>query len=114
MAIRIAINGYGRIGRCVLRALYESGYRERVQIVGINELSDLDSLVHLTRFDSTHCTFTGQVSQDDGSMIVNGDVIAISNERDMSCLPWPVATSPTGCIAPTNCSRCCLSVTTWY
>lgn len=88
MAIRIAINGYGRIGRCVLRALYESEYRERVQIVGINELSDLDSLVHLTRFDSTHGTFIGQVSQEDGAMVVNGDVIAIFNERDMSCLPW--------------------------
>jgi len=88
MAIRVAINGYGRIGRCVLRALYESGYRDRVKIVGINELSDLPSLAHLTRFDSTHGTFSGEVSIGEGSMCVNGDDIAIFCEKDISCLNW--------------------------
>ena len=88
MTIRIAINGFGRIGRCVLRALYESGYREKVQIVAINELSGLDSLVHLTRFDSTHGTFVGDVSRNEEAMLVNGDEIAVYSERDMSCLPW--------------------------
>ncbi len=88
MSIRIAINGYGRIGRCVLRALYEAGYREKIQIVGINEISELESLIHLTRFDSTHGTFVGEVSQGEAAMIVNGDEIAVFSERDMSCLPW--------------------------
>ncbi len=88
MGIRIAINGYGRIGRCVLRALYESGYREKVKIVGINELSSLDSLIHLTRFDSTHGTFKGEVFREKDAMVVNGDQIAVFSEHDMSCLPW--------------------------
>lgn len=88
MSIKAAINGYGRIGRCVLRALYECGYRDRIQIVGINELSDLPSLVHLTRFDSTHGTFSGDVSMGDGMIRVNGDEIAVYSERDISCLNW--------------------------
>ncbi len=88
MSIKIAINGYGRIGRCVLRALYESGYRNTIEIVGINELSDLQSLIHLTRFDSTHGTFGGEVSQGDGFMYVNGDKIAVFSEDDFRRLPW--------------------------
>ncbi len=88
MSIRIAINGYGRIGRCVLRALYESGYREKIQIVAINELSDLSSLVHLTQFDSTHGKFSGTVIMGDGVMQVDGDEIAIFSEGDFQLLPW--------------------------
>lgn len=88
MSIRIAINGYGRIGRCILRALYESGYRHELQIVGINELSSLQSLVHLTRFDSTHGTFAGDVVQGDGVMHVDGDTIAVFAEKDFSRLAW--------------------------
>lgn len=88
MAIRVAINGYGRIGRCVLRALYERPYRDRIQIVGINELSELPSLVHLTRFDSTHGTFDGQVEMTEGAMTVNNDVIQVFSENDLSCLNW--------------------------
>lgn len=88
MIIRAAINGYGRIGRCILRALYESGYRDRIQIVGINELSGLESLVHLTRFDSTHGRFAGEVTHRDGFMYVNGDKIAVFCEHDIQCLDW--------------------------
>lgn len=88
MSIKIAINGYGRIGRCVLRALYESGYRNSIEIVGINELSDLQSLVHLTRFDSTHGTFAGEVESGEGAMYVNGDEIAVFSEADFRLLPW--------------------------
>ena len=88
MIIRAAINGYGRIGRCILRAVYESGYRDRIQIVGINELSGLESLVHLTRFDSTHGRFAGEVAHLDGAMYVNGDKIEVFCERDIQCLDW--------------------------
>jgi D-erythrose 4-phosphate dehydrogenase len=88
MIIRAAINGYGRIGRCVLRAVYESGYRDRIQIVGINELSGLESLVHLTRFDSTHGRFAGDVTHCDGVMYVNGDKIEVFYEHDIQCLDW--------------------------
>ena len=88
MSIRLAINGYGRIGRCVLRALYESGYRDSIEIVAINELSDLQSLVHLTRFDSTHGTFGGAVWQGDDTMFVNDDEISVFSETDFTLLPW--------------------------
>lgn len=88
MTIRAAINGYGRIGRCVLRAVYESGYRQKLQIVGINELSSIDALVHLTKFDSTHGRFGGEVAHRDGKMMVNDDEIVISAERDIQCLNW--------------------------
>jgi D-erythrose 4-phosphate dehydrogenase len=88
MIIRAAINGYGRIGRCILRAVYESAYRDRIQIVGINELSGLESLVHLTRFDSTHGRFAGDVSHIDGAMYVNGDKIEVFCEHDIQCLDW--------------------------
>jgi len=88
MIIRAAINGYGRIGRCILRAIYESGYRDRIQIVGINELSGLESLVHLTRFDSTHGRFAGEVSHREGAMYVNCDKIEVFREHDIQCLDW--------------------------
>jgi len=88
MTIRAAINGYGRIGRCVLRAVYEAGYRQKLQIVGINELFSIDALVHLTKFDSTHGRFAGEVAHRDGKMVVNGDEIVISAERDIQCLNW--------------------------
>ena len=88
MSIRIAINGYGRIGRCILRALYESGKREQVQIVAINELASLASITHLTQFDSTHGKFGGTVTCDGTNLMVNNDVIKISCEKDVSLLPW--------------------------
>ncbi len=88
MSMRIAINGYGRIGRCILRALYESGRRKDIEIVAINELSSLDSIAHLTRFDSTHGTFHGDVSHDGHYLMVNGDRIHFSCKDDICQLPW--------------------------
>ncbi|MBD2857809.1 erythrose-4-phosphate dehydrogenase [Spongiibacter sp. KMU-158] len=86
--LRLAINGYGRIGRCVLRALYESGYRQQMQIVAINEPADLDTIVHLTRYDSTHGRFVGKVSKGGASLIVNEDEIAVSHCENVRDLDW--------------------------
>ncbi|HAZ94677.1 MAG TPA: type I glyceraldehyde-3-phosphate dehydrogenase [Porticoccaceae bacterium] len=86
--IRVAINGYGRIGRSVLRALYESGAREWVQVVAINEPADSKTMAHLTRYDSTHGRFPGTVSVSKDSLTINGDDIAIVHEKDLSALPW--------------------------
>lgn len=88
MTIRVAINGYGRIGRNVLRALYESGKREQIQIVGINDLGDAKLNAHLTKYDSVHGAFNGSVVVEGDQMIVNGDAIRITSERDPSKLPW--------------------------
>ena len=88
MDIKIAINGYGRIGRCVLRALYESDYNRHMQIVAINEPADMGSIVHLTRFDSTHGRFQGEVSHTGNFLLVNGDPIHVSCEKDFTNLPW--------------------------
>src|SRR3546814_8013098 len=77
--IRLAINGYGRIGRCFLRALHESPLRHKYQIVAINEPSDLDSMAYLSRFDSTHGVFPGTVERDGESLIINGDAISVSH-----------------------------------
>lgn len=88
MPFRIAINGYGRIGRCVLRALYESGRRTDMAVVGINDLSNMESVAHLTRFDSTHGRFSGRVSHEGATLYVNDDPIAVSFERDPAALPW--------------------------
>jgi D-erythrose 4-phosphate dehydrogenase len=86
--LRIAINGYGRIGRSVLRALYESGARNTVQVVAINELADSKTIAHLTRYDSTHGRFPGIVTDHDDSLCINGDTIAIFHEKQWSNLPW--------------------------
>lgn len=88
MTIRVAINGYGRIGRNVLRALYESGKREKIQIVGINDLGDANLNAHLTKYDSVHGVFNGTVKVEGDKMVVNGDEIRITSERDPSKLPW--------------------------
>jgi len=87
MAVKIAINGYGRIGRNVLRALYESG-RKDVEIVAINDLGDAATNAHLTQYDTAHGRFPGEVSVDGDYMIVNGDKIRVLAERDPSKLPW--------------------------
>ena len=92
MTVKVAINGYGRIGRCILRALYESGSREKIKIVGINELAGLESLVHLTRFDSTHGTFGGDVRQGDGVMFVNDDKIASDLEANWAVVAEAIQT----------------------
>ncbi|NII74757.1 glyceraldehyde 3-phosphate dehydrogenase [Dyella sp. SG562] len=88
MAIKVAINGYGRIGRNVLRALYESGRTDEFQIVAINDLGDAETNAHLTQYDTAHGRFPGTVSVDGGDLIVNGDRIKVCAERDPSKLPW--------------------------
>lgn len=88
MAIRLAINGYGRIGRCILRALYESGKREKMEIVAINELADIKLMAHLTRHDSTHGIFPGEVGHDEKHLEILGDSIAVLHHADLETLPW--------------------------
>ncbi len=88
MAIKVAINGYGRIGRNILRALYESGRTSEIQIVAINDLGDAETNAHLTQYDSAHGKFPGSVTAEGGFIIVNGDKIKVCAERDPSRLPW--------------------------
>jgi len=88
MPIRIAINGYGRIGRNVLRALYEGKRRGELQIVAVNDLGDAKTNAHLTRHDSAHGPFPFPVAVDGDSLVVDGDRIRVCAERDPSKLPW--------------------------
>ncbi|MCW4153103.1 MULTISPECIES: type I glyceraldehyde-3-phosphate dehydrogenase [Halomonadaceae] len=88
MTTRVAINGFGRIGRNVLRALYENGYRDRMQVVAINDLGDPSLNSHLLRHDTVHGHFPYSVDHDAESISVDGDRIAISSERDPAKLPW--------------------------
>lgn len=88
MAIKVGINGYGRIGRNVLRALYEAGRTQEIQIVAINDLGDAETNAHLTRYDTAHGRFPGEVRVDGDSMVVNGDRIRVLAQRDPAQLPW--------------------------
>lgn len=88
MAIQVAINGYGRIGRNILRALYEAKRTDEIRIIAINDLGDANTNAHLTRFDTAHGRFGGEVAVDGDSMIVNGDKIRVLAQRDPSRLPW--------------------------
>ena len=88
MAIKVGINGYGRIGRNILRALYESKRTGDIRIVGINDLGDANTNAHLTRFDTAHGRFPGEVHVEGDSMVVNGDRIRVIAQRDPSKLPW--------------------------
>ena len=88
MAIRVAINGYGRIGRNVLRALYESGRTQEIQIVAINDLGDAKTNAHLTQYDTAHGRFNGTVSVEGDYMVVNGDKIRVCAVRNPAELPW--------------------------
>jgi len=88
MAITVGINGYGRIGRNVLRALYEGKLKDQIKIVAINDLGDANTNAHLTRFDTVHGRFPGEVHVDGDSMVVNGDRIRVVAQRDPSKLPW--------------------------
>ena len=88
MAIKVGINGYGRIGRNVLRALYESGRTGEIQVVAINDLGDAATNAHLTRYDTAHGKFPGTVAVEGDSMVVNGDRIKVLAQRDPSKLPW--------------------------
>ncbi|WP_029010364.1 type I glyceraldehyde-3-phosphate dehydrogenase [Azospirillum halopraeferens] len=87
MAVRVAINGFGRIGRLVLRAIYESG-RTDVEVVAINDLADLATNVHLLKYDSVHGRFPGTVEAKDGNLVVNGHAIKVVQEREPAKLPW--------------------------
>lgn len=88
MAIKVAINGYGRIGRNVLRAVYEGKRNKDIQIVAINDLGNAETNAHLTQYDTVHGKFPGTVSVEGSFMIVNGDKIRVCSERDPSKLPW--------------------------
>ncbi len=88
MTIKIAINGYGRIGRNILRAVYESGYRDKIQIVAINDLGDAKINAYLTQYDTVHGKFHGEVKVDGDNLVINNDIIRVVAERDPAKLPW--------------------------
>ncbi|MBR9886049.1 MAG: erythrose-4-phosphate dehydrogenase, partial [Oceanospirillales bacterium] len=88
MAYRVAINGYGRIGQSVLRAIYERGLQHKLQVVALNELSDIDTLTYLTRYDTTHGRFPLPVDNDGEHLLVAGDRIRVLNQEDPRQLPW--------------------------
>ena len=88
MSIRIAINGYGRIGRQVLRAIYENNLRSEFEVVAVNASGDLATNAHLTQFDTVHGRFNAQISHDEKNLVVNGDVIPFFSTRNPAELPW--------------------------
>src|SRR5579875_3357901 len=88
MTIRVAINGYGRIGRNTLRALYENGKKHDIEIVAINDLGDAKTNAHLTQYDTAHGKFPGEVSVDGDYLVVNGDKIRVLANRNPAELPW--------------------------
>jgi glyceraldehyde 3-phosphate dehydrogenase len=88
MSIKVAINGYGRIGRNVMRALHEYGWLDRIEIVAINDLGDAETNAHLTKYDTAHGTFQGDVSVEGGDLVVNGQRVKVLAERDPAQLPW--------------------------
>lgn len=88
MSIRVAINGYGRIGRCVLRAIFESNRQSDFNVVAINDLSGIQSTAHLTRYDSTHGRFAHHVSVSGQNLVVDDHPITITAERNPIDLPW--------------------------
>ena len=86
--LRVAINGYGRIGRSFLRALYESNLEYSISIVAINEPADLKTIAHLTRYDSTHGRFPGIVEIQQDHLVINQDHIAVFHHDSLNDLPW--------------------------
>jgi glyceraldehyde 3-phosphate dehydrogenase len=88
MTVRVAINGYGRIGRNILRSHYESGKSHDLQIVAINDLGPVETNAHLTRYDTTHGKFPGDVQVDGDHMVVDGDRIRVFAQRDPAQIPW--------------------------
>ncbi|WP_077286298.1 erythrose-4-phosphate dehydrogenase [Cognaticolwellia aestuarii] len=88
MSINIAINGFGRIGRNVVRALYENARNHDFKLVAINELADPEGIAHLLKYDSTHGRFSFAVQQDGDTLFIAGDEVALSHEADISNLPW--------------------------
>jgi glyceraldehyde 3-phosphate dehydrogenase len=88
MTIKVAINGYGRIGRNILRAHYEGGKKHGIEIVAVNDLGDAKTNVHLTRYDTAHGKFPGKVEVDGDHMVVNGDRIKVFAQRNPAEIPW--------------------------
>ncbi len=88
MAIKVGINGYGRIGRNVMRALYEYGRTDEIRIVAVNDLGDAETNAHLTRHDTVHGRFGGEVKVEGGALVINGDKVEVFAERDPAKLPW--------------------------
>jgi len=88
MSVKVAINGYGRIGRNILRALYEANRTNEIRIVAINDLGDAQTNAHLTRYDTAHGKFPHEVAVDGGDLVVKGDRIKVCAERDPAKLPW--------------------------
>jgi glyceraldehyde 3-phosphate dehydrogenase len=88
MPIKVAINGYGRIGRNILRALYESGRRNEISIVAVNDLGDAKTNAHLTRYDTAHGPFPFEVAVDGDQLVIDGDRVRVCAERDPAKLPW--------------------------
>jgi len=88
MTVRVAINGYGRIGRNILRALYESKRTSEITIVAINDLGDAQTNAHLTQYDTAHGRFAHEVSVVEGDLVINGEHIKVFAERDPAKLPW--------------------------
>lgn len=88
MTIKVAINGYGRIGRNVLRALYEAGRTNEIKIVAVNDLGDAQTNAHLTQYDTAHGRFNATVAVEGNDIVINGDKIRVFSERDPSKLPW--------------------------
>lgn len=88
MPIKVAINGYGRIGRNILRSIYETGRNKEIQVVAINDLGPAETNAHLTKYDSVHGRFDADVKVEGDNLIVNGDKIKVCAERDPSKLPW--------------------------
>lgn len=88
MAIKVAINGFGRIGRNIARAIYEAHREKEVQLVAINDLTDIKTNEHLLKYDSVHGRFPAQVSADAHSIIINGNKIRVCAEKNPAALPW--------------------------
>jgi len=88
MAVKVGINGYGRIGRNVMRAIYEAGRNKEIQVVAVNDLADAATNAHLTQYDTAHGKFPGTVKAEGDAMVVNGDRIRVFAERDPGKIPW--------------------------
>ncbi len=88
MTIRVAINGYGRIGRCILRSIFEYKRQNQFNVVAINDVSGIETTAHLTRYDSTHGRFGKDVRIEENNLIIDGHAIRVISERDPTLLPW--------------------------
>ena len=88
MPVRIAINGFGRIGRSIARTLYESEHRHQLKLVAINELANIDGIAHLLKYDSAHGRFNQTVTIDDNTLVIGEDRVAISHEQELENMPW--------------------------